>query len=193
MTLGAYFYVPFWIKVLEITIAMYLYAPGWINAIQNTLDICFHSLCWIKALGNTLGLYLYAPDWINAIQNILDICFRSLCWIKALGKTHSLYFYVPCLLVFNATFNNISAISWRLVFLVKETGGPGENHRPFASHWQTLSHNVIHLTLIKIRTHNISGDRHRLIKAPEITLATYVPGKIKTHRITHDKYFIFFM
>ena len=33
-----------------------------------------------------------------------------------------------CLLVFNATFNNISAISWWSVLLVEETGGTGENH-----------------------------------------------------------------
>jgi hypothetical protein len=33
-----------------------------------------------------------------------------------------------------------------------------ENHWPVASHSQTLSHNVVHLTLIEIRTHNISGD-----------------------------------
>ena len=32
------------------------------------------------------------------------------------------------MMVLNATFNNISAISWRLVLLVKETGEPGENH-----------------------------------------------------------------
>jgi hypothetical protein len=32
-------------------------------------------------------------------------------------------------LVFNATFNNISAISWWSVLLVVETGVPGENHR----------------------------------------------------------------
>jgi hypothetical protein len=38
------------------------------------------------------------------------------------------------------TFNNISAISWRSVLLVEETG---ENHRPAASHSQTLSHNVV--------------------------------------------------
>ena len=37
-------------------------------------------------------------------------------------------------MVFNATFNNISVISWRLVLLVEETGVPGENHQPVASH-----------------------------------------------------------
>jgi len=64
------------------------------------------------------------------------------------------------LMVFNATFNNISVISWRSVLLVEETGRPGENHRPVAGHSQTLLHNVLHLALIEIRTHNISGDRH---------------------------------
>jgi hypothetical protein len=37
-------------------------------------------------------------------------------------------------MVFNATFNNISVISWRSVLLVEETGGPEQNHRPVASH-----------------------------------------------------------
>ena len=63
-------------------------------------------------------------------------------------------------LVFNATFDNISVMSWWSVLLVKETRGHGENHQPVASHCQTLSHNIVHLTLIEIRTQNISGDRH---------------------------------
>jgi len=46
-------------------------------------------------------------------------------------------------MVFNATFNNISVISWRSVLLAEETG---ENHRPAASHWQILSHNVVSST-----------------------------------------------
>jgi hypothetical protein len=37
-------------------------------------------------------------------------------------------------MVLNATFNNISAISWQSDLLVEETGVPGENHRPVASH-----------------------------------------------------------
>jgi hypothetical protein len=36
---------------------------------------------------------------------------------------------------FNATFNNISAISWRPVLMVEEAGVPGENHRPLSSNW----------------------------------------------------------
>ena len=62
-------------------------------------------------------------------------------------------FWYPCnprdwligFMVLNTTFDNISAISWQSALLVEETGGPGENHWPAASHWQTLSrkwHNV---------------------------------------------------
>jgi len=32
------------------------------------------------------------------------------------------------------TFNNVSAILWQSVLLVKETGVPRENHRPVTSH-----------------------------------------------------------
>jgi hypothetical protein len=38
-------------------------------------------------------------------------------------------------IVFNATFSNISAISWRPVIVVEEAEVPGENHRPWASNW----------------------------------------------------------
>ena len=50
-------------------------------------------------------------------------------------------------MVINATFNNISVISWRTVLLVEETGVPGENHRRVTSNWQALSHNVVSSTL----------------------------------------------
>ena len=54
--------------------------------------------------------------------------------------------------MFNATFNNISVISWRSVLLVEETRVPSENRRPVTSHWQTLSHNVGSSTLSLIGT-----------------------------------------
>jgi hypothetical protein len=49
-------------------------------------------------------------------------------------------------MMFNATFNNISVISWRSVLLVMETAVSWENHRPVASRWQTSSHNVVSST-----------------------------------------------
>jgi hypothetical protein len=42
-------------------------------------------------------------------------------------------------MVFNATFNNISVISWQSVLLEEETRGPRENHRHVASHQVMLS------------------------------------------------------
>jgi hypothetical protein len=37
-------------------------------------------------------------------------------------------------MMFDATFNNISVLSWRSVLLVEEIVLPGENHQPVASH-----------------------------------------------------------
>jgi hypothetical protein len=48
---------------------------------------------------------------------------------KQINKALMIWF-----MVFNATFNNISDISWRSVLLVEEIGVPGENPRPAASH-----------------------------------------------------------
>ena len=47
-------------------------------------------------------------------------------------------------MVFNATFNNISLISWRSVLLVGETEVLlKKTHRSVAYHWQLLSQNVV--------------------------------------------------
>ena len=57
-------------------------------------------------------------------------------------------------MVFNVTFNNISAISRRSVLLVEETGVPGITDK--------LHLNVVSSTprLSGARTHNVSGDNH---------------------------------
>ena len=62
-------------------------------------------------------------------------------------------------MVLNATFNNISVISWQSFLLVDKTG---ENHRPVATQLQTLLHSVVSSTPrhVRVRTHNFSGNRH---------------------------------
>ena len=59
-------------------------------------------------------------------------------------------------MVFNATFNNILSYIVAVSFI---GGGPGENHRPPASHRQIT---VVLLVQSASQTHNISDDRHRL-------------------------------
>ena len=53
------------------------------------------------------------------------------------------FFYRIRVMLFNATFNYFSVISWQSVLLVEETGVHRETHRPVANHWQTVSHNVV--------------------------------------------------
>jgi hypothetical protein len=74
---------------------------------------------------------------------ILDICkyniynWAIICRVRAM--------------VFNATFNNISAISWRSVLLVEETRVPGENHRSVASHRQIQMLYRVHLAWARFK------------------------------------------
>ena len=62
-----------------------------------------------------------------------------LIWIVSSGQV----WFRSRFMVSNATFKNISVISWRSVVLVEETRVSGEKHPPVISHWQTLSHNVV--------------------------------------------------
>ena len=61
------------------------------------------------------------PQWIT-----LEVAKKKFIW-----ESESVFLLMVWfgLMVFNATFNNISAISWRSVLLREETGVPGENHR----------------------------------------------------------------
>jgi hypothetical protein len=79
-------------------------------------------------------MYFFACD-INLPLSM--ICLLNSGSVPPTWSFFSLYYYYIVLLqimVFNATFNNISVISWRSVLLMGETGVPGENHRTAASH-----------------------------------------------------------
>ena len=100
-----------------------------------------------KSLINSyhIELFEYTLPWVRIKLTILLV----IGWLYIVGW----------FMVFNASFNNISVISWQSVLLVQETGVNGENHRPVVSYWQTLSHNVVSSTqrLSRIRTHNMKS------------------------------------
>jgi hypothetical protein len=71
----------------------------------------------IYYIGYKSTKYNYDFSTRGCTDHTYDLCF------SAVGVRFGLW-----LMVFNATFNNISVISWRSVLLVEETGVPGENH-----------------------------------------------------------------
>jgi len=78
-------------------------------------------LVWIIWNSNIL------PDEFDVMRAKLDICvFHFVLFYERLKRLR--------VMVFNATSNNISVISWSSVLLVEETGVPGESQRPATSH-----------------------------------------------------------
>jgi hypothetical protein len=65
-------------------------------------------------------------------------------------------------MVFNATLNNISVISWLPVLLVEETRVPGETTDLLlvTDKLYPIMLYQVHPTISRIRTNNFSGDRH---------------------------------
>ena len=94
-------------------------------------------------------------------------------------------------MVNGTTFNNISVISWQSVLLEEESRVHVDNHRPVASHWHTLSHNVVSSTtrLSGVRTHNVGGDWHWLHTLLSNTLTImYINNLYFTPSCLHLKY-----
>jgi hypothetical protein len=67
-------------------------------------------------------LCIFSPSILSVYSSVLQVSNFS-CMLVGVR-----------VMVFNTTFNNILFISWRSVWLVEETGGPWENHRPAACH-----------------------------------------------------------
>ena len=138
--------------------------PNFVSAIPPTIQIQFPQSIHAYLLPYT-DLHIIAVDWTASVMK----------WIGC-----SLRMWLVWFMVFNAIFiNNISIISWLSVLLVEETPSTRRKLPTCASHRQTLSHNVVSSTprMCRIRTDNVSGDRHRcLVQAPVVSIKDYNIG-----------------
>jgi hypothetical protein len=85
---------------------------------QKTKDLATRTP--LKTTGSGWTVQVFHPPLVTPVVLLLND--RSIIWLG--------FFFVAL----NATFRNISTISWWSVLLVEETGVSAENHRPIASH-----------------------------------------------------------
>ena len=102
--------------------------------------VCYFNLRQVKYIG-----HIFLSKKINRSYCAL---FRLTIWF----------------IVFNATFNYVSVISWRSVLLVEETGVRGENHRPVASHWLHFFQYTCTYTRLVIGTSRTVGSAKKFVR-----------------------------
>ena len=114
--------------------------------LQQVIDKLDHiMLYWVHLTwtGFELTLVVIGTDCIGSRKSNYHMITTTTIW-QCNNFTRDVNIYFNCVkvglvwfIVLNATFNNISVISWQSVLLVGETGVPGENHRPV---WLTYRH-----------------------------------------------------
>ena len=83
------------------------------------------------------------PFSVLFVPSISNVCIFQ--WVSSYFFSFCNYVcLLVCLMVFYATFNNISAISWRSVLLVEETGGPAKKTTDISQVTDKLYHIMLY-------------------------------------------------
>ena len=101
----------------------------------------------ISVISWWLALLVEKPEYPKKTTDLPQVTE----WQTLSHNLKGLFWFYGVLRYFQQYFSYIVVIS----FIGGETGVPRENHRPATRHWQTLSHNVLRITLIGIKTHKL--------------------------------------
>ena len=126
-----------WQGVLDTTscdkVCRWLAAGWWLSLVYSTNNTGWHDITetLLKLAFNTITTPHNHPfkKYLKLARDKLE----SLTVDFTVEKMNEFEWIWNWILVFNVTFSNISAISWRPVLVVEEAGVPGENHWLWAS------------------------------------------------------------
>jgi hypothetical protein len=130
-------------------------------ALDQSLFIKPIHICWSSAVKHKhlYDITIFYQLYFHLIIMIIIIIIKLY-----LQKHHVNYQLIICarVSVFYATFNNISAISWRSVLLVRKLEYPEKTINLPQMTDKLFSRNVVSSTprLSGVRTHNVSHDMH---------------------------------
>ena len=101
------------------------------------ISFCSYSSIVMRKQLILISSYILAMIYCTRGEHANCRLFLLRCVVLKYASSEKLYSDVQCLgififcmvMVFNATYNNISVKLWWLVSLMEETGVPGENHR----------------------------------------------------------------
>ena len=99
-------------------------------SVANFKTVCLHPIVAYAYVLSFLTHVLGDMKNLKCFFLLLLYMHYSINWIILIKYLMMILFFV-----FNATFSNISAISWRPALVVEEAGVPGEIHRPWPSNW----------------------------------------------------------
>ena len=133
----------------------FVFPIDWSKNKWSVVEFPFRKALWLKDI-NAISLFKNVNlSWRMEVNNFSKQLINVIALKLSRSKLLSLFLYTgwyKWLTPLSTIFQLYPAVVW---WMTSEY--PEKTTNLVASHWQTVLHNVVHIALLDIRTHNISG------------------------------------